>query len=347
MLYVTTRDKNDAYTAYRTLGDNRGKDGGFFIPFQMPRYDRETINSLKDKTFGQNVADILNHLFSARLDGWDVDFCIGRYPTKLVAMSHRIVFAEVWHNPDYDLARLVRNLSSRIRGADNAPAEPTNWAWIAVRIAVLFGVFGELERVNLVDYDRPVDLAVPTGDFTAPMAVWYAREMGLPVGNIICGCNQNSEIWELLHHGELHTDGQATATVTPKGDHVVPPDLERLIYATLGAEENARFLAACSAGRVYRPPQLCFEDLRRGMYAGVVSDERIKTIIRSVYNTSTYIMDSYSALAYGGLQDYRTRYAEGRTAVVLSEQSPIHASGMVCSALGIQADELTDRLNMR
>lgn len=346
MLYVTTRDKTDVYTAYRTLGQNRGEDGGFFVPFQMPKLDREQIEKVKENTFGQNVADILNLFFNARLDGWDVDFCIGRYPTKLVSMSHRIVFAEVWHNPDLDFARLVRNLTSRIRGTEDTIGEPTNWAGIAVRIAVLFGVFGELLRVNMVEIDQPVDVAVPSGDFTVPMAAWYAREMGLPIANIICGCNDNGGIWDLLHHGQIHTDAIASKTLTPAGDHTVPPDLERLIFGTMGIDETARFLKACSSGRIYTPPESRFEDLRKGMYAGVVSGSRMESIIRSFYNTSTYMMDPYSALAYCSLQDYRTRYAETRTAVVLSEKSPIHAAPIVAKALGISTEELSDRLNL-
>lgn len=346
MLYVTTRDKTEICTAYRTLGQNRGDDGGFFVPFQLPKFDLEQIEALKDKTFGQTVADVLNLLFKARLDSWDVDFCIGRYPTKLVAMSHRIVFAEVWHNPDLDFARLVRNLTSRIRGTDDTVGEPTNWAWIAVRIAVLFGVFGELMRVNMVTADRPVDVAIPSGDFTAPMAVWYARKMGLPIANIVCGCNDNGGIWDLLHHGEIHTDALAEKTLTPAGDHAVPPDLERLIYGTLGAAETSRFLTACAAGKVYRPPESGFEELRQGMYAGVVSGGRMESMIRSFYNTNTYMMDPYSALAYCSLQDYRTRYTESRTAIVLSERSPAHAAHIVARALGISTEELADRLNL-
>lgn len=346
MLYVTTRDKTNFSTAYRTLGRDRGEEGGFFIPHQLPHMDNEQILMLRDKTFGQTVADILNLLFKARLDGWDVDFSIGRYPTKLVAMSHRIVFAEVWHNPDLDFTRVVRNLTGRIRGTEDTAGAPTNWAWIAVRIAMLFGVFGELLRVNMVDPEHPVDVAVPSGDFTVPMAVWYAREMGLPIANIICGCNDNGGIWDLLHHGEIHTDAVAARTLTPAGDHAVPPDLERLIYATLGAEETKRFLYACESGRTYRPPETRFEELRRGMYAGVVSGARMESIIRSFYNTSTYIMDPYSALAYCSLQDYRTRYAEHRTALVLSEKSPAHAASIVAKSLGITAEELADRLNL-
>ena len=346
MLYVTTRDKTNVCTAYRTLGRNRGEDGGFYVPFQMPHLDGTQLSELKDKAFGQTVADVLNLLFNARLDGWDVDFSIGRYPTKLVAMSHRIVFAELWHNPDLDFARIVRNLTGRIRGADDTVGEPTNWAWIAVRIAVLFGVFGELLRINMVDPDHPIDVAVPSGDFTAPMAVWYAREMGLPIANIICGCNDNGGIWDLLHHGQIHTDSVAAQTMTPAGDHAVPPDLERLIHATLGTDETQRFLKACNSGRIYCPPESRFEELRRGMYAGVVSGGRMESIIRSFYNTSTYIMDPYSALAYCSLQDYRTRYAESRSALVLSEKSPAHASSIVARSLGITVEELSDRLNL-
>ena len=346
MLYVTSRDKSDVYTAYRTLGQNRGEDGGFFVPFQMPKLDREQILELKNKTFGQTVADVLNQLFNARLDSWDVDFCIGRYPTKLVAMSHKIVFAEVWHNPDLDFARLVRNLTSRIRGNEDRTGEPTNWAGIAVRIAVLFGVFGELLRVNMVDAEKPMDVAVPSGDFMLPMAVWYARQMGLPIANIICGCNDNGGIWDLLHHGQIDTDGVAARTLTPAGDHTVPPNLERLIYGTMGTGETRRFLEACGSGKTYRPPETLFEDLRRGMYAGVVSDNRMESIIRSFYNTSTYVLDPYSALAYCSLQDYRTRYAENRTALVISEKSPAHAASIVSKALGISAEELSDRLNL-
>ena len=40
MLYITTRNNYDAFTAYRTLGEGRGPDGGLFVPFQMPHFDR-------------------------------------------------------------------------------------------------------------------------------------------------------------------------------------------------------------------------------------------------------------------------------------------------------------------
>ena len=80
MLYVTTRGKYDAFTAARTMNLDRGPDGGLFIPFRLPQLTRDEIIALGSKTFGQNVADILNLFFSTRLSGWDVDMTIGRSP---------------------------------------------------------------------------------------------------------------------------------------------------------------------------------------------------------------------------------------------------------------------------
>ena len=104
MLYVTTRNEYDAFTAFRTLGQGRGPDRGLFVPFQMPRLPQEEIAALKDKSFGHCVADILNLFFNARLDAWDVDFCIGRYPIRSVALTHKVIIGEGWHNPDFDFS---------------------------------------------------------------------------------------------------------------------------------------------------------------------------------------------------------------------------------------------------
>lgn len=336
MLYITTRNNNDAYTAYRTLGQGRGPDRGLFVPFQMPRLSREQIIALQDKSFGQNLADILNLFFNARLDGWDIDFCIGRYPAKLVPMSHRIMVAETWHNHDYDFARIVRNLSSRIRGIEDTTGHPTNWAWITIRIATLFALFGTLSRLNVADVDHPIDVALPSGDFAGPMAVWYAREMGLPVTNIVCSCDDNDATWDLLHQGELY----------PNAAMNIPSDLERLISATMGRDEAKRYAEKMEKGRPYLPPEAGLERLRSGMFAAVISWKRRENIIGSVYRTSTYILDPGSAMAYGGLQDYRASVGETRPALILTERGPICSAETVAAAMGITVDALKERLNL-
>ena len=64
MLYVTTRNNRDAYTAQRVLRENRGPDGGLYVPFREPVFSREEIDDLKEKSFHQCVAEVLNRLFN-------------------------------------------------------------------------------------------------------------------------------------------------------------------------------------------------------------------------------------------------------------------------------------------
>ena len=347
MLYVTTRNKSDAHTAHNTLARDRGPDGGLFVPFQFPKLSPEEILGLKDKTFGQCVADILNLFFSARLDGWDVDFSVGRFPIKLVPMSHKIVVAESWHNPDWDFARMVRNLAGRIRGSGDTEGVPSNWAWIAIRIATLFGLYGEMMRQGLTSPDKVLDIAVTTGDFSTPISVLYAKEMGLPLGTIICAGNENSAVWDLLHHGELKTDAVAVSTNTPECDVGVPVNLERLISWKLGYEETARYRVICENGRLYAPGEEAVASIRSGLFAAVVGQQRMESIIYNVYRTSTYLLGPYSALAYGGLQDYRTAVGEGRTALLLTERGPICSAATVAKAMGISMQELQERVSKR
>ena len=339
MLYVTTRNNRDAFTAQRALRENRGPDGGLYVSFRAPHLSLADIHALAEKPFNQCVAEVLNLLFNTRLTSWDVDFCVGRYPVRLETLRHRIIMAESWHNPDWNYARMVRSLVRHLRG-DNGTAVPGDWAEIGIRIAVLFGVFGELMREGIVSADNTVDISVVSGDFSAPMSAWYARQWGLPIGNIVCCCNENNNLWDLICHGQLRTDSLSIPTSTPEADVSLPVDLERLIYACGGITEVYRYLDCCRRGGMYCPNDAVLAKLRDGLFVSVASSQRIETTIPSVYRTHSYLLSPYSALAYAGLLDYRTKAGESRHAIVLAEKSPVCDAETVAKALGITTDEL-------
>ena len=94
MLYVTTRISADAFTAHRALTENRGPEGGLYLPMRMPGLTPDEIRGMGDKSFGQNVADVMNLLFNTDLDGWAVEFSIGRYPVRMVDLSGKVTVAE-------------------------------------------------------------------------------------------------------------------------------------------------------------------------------------------------------------------------------------------------------------
>jgi len=333
LLYVTTRNQRDAVTVSHVLTQDRGEDGGLYLPMHLPRFSEEELETFAGKTFNQRVAELLNLFFSTKLTLWDVDFCVGRYPVRLETFPHRIFLTEFWHNPDWRYDRLERNLLQLIGARSVAPE---SWGRIAVRMAVLGGILAERPELG----DGCVDIVAVSGDFTVPISAWYLRKMGFPVGNIVCCCNENNQLWELVCHGQMRTDGAGIPTFIPEADVMLPVNLERLISGCGGREEALRYLECVSRGSGYSVSDAMLTEMRKGLFVSVVSSDRVETAIPNVYNSYRYLMTPASALAYSGLMDYRSKTGITRPAVVLCDNSPVCDGDAVAKAMNITAEEL-------
>lgn len=345
MLYVTTRNDRDAYTVHRVLREDRGPDGGLYLPFRMPVFSWEDLEEMAGLPFNGRMAGILNRLFNTNLTQWNLDFCGGQMPVEMVQLPQRVLLAQCWQDRCRDLPFLVRSLAERLR-QDGDP-RPSDWVQIAVRIALLFAVFTEWIKHGTVSREKPMDVAFLSGELTGPVSAWYARSWGLPIGNIILCCNENGQLWELFHRGQLRTDCIAVSTATPDGDVALPVGLERLVFAAGGCQEVARYLDAARRGGIYDPSEAVLEKLRRGLYVSVVGQQRMEAIIQGVYTNSGRLLSPYGALCYGGVLDYRVKTGESRPSMVFSEKSPGRDSKVVAAALGISPEELEQLLNQQ
>ena len=278
------------------------------------------------------MALVLNKLFLPRLDGVELDFALGRNPVKLTEMNYRIAVAELWHNIHWNFDWIVRELAQRLRTESQLQRPVTEWAELAVCIAALFGIFGQLLRSGSVSFEQGLDVAVVSGDFAMPMAAWYAREMGLPIGNIIC-CDERSGTWDLLHHGQVRTADP------------LPAGFERLIFGRLGEAEAQRYVEVCNRRGVYAPDEEQLELLQEGMFASVVSVRRTARTIANVYSTNGYLMGPDTAMAYAGLQDYRATAGEGRLGLILARRRPKDDLETVAAAIGMDPAALKARLD--
>lgn len=330
MLYVSTRNPQETYTARRALTEVRAPDGGLYVPFSGAD---TLIRDSAGRKFGDNVARVLNHLFQAQMTEHDVRLAAGRSPVRLSALANRILIGECWHNLDGEYKRLVKNLTAHF--CPDASLAPGSWAPIGVGISILVGIFGELTGKGLVSGDQKVDVSVVSGDFSLAMAAWYVRSWGLPIGNIVCCCNENSAVWNLFTHGALRTDGISICTLTPDADVCIPDSLERLIFACGSSREAERYVDRVRRGETYYPDDLILSKLRRGMYVSVVNTPRMMDIIPNAYTTHNYVLSPYSALAYGGLLDYRAVTGESRRSLILAEKSPVVDKDTVSKALGV------------
>lgn len=339
MLYATTRSKTESYTAYRVLFQDFAPDGGFFIPFRMPKYDRAQIDRMKDQSFGETVAQVLNLFFSARLTGWDVECCIGKNGAKLSAMSHRVLLAELWNNSWGDFSHMVDALYQKLCG-DHAERKASDWAEIAIRISFLFAIYAQLQNHGIERFD----MAVNSGNFSVPMSAWYAREMGLPVGTIVCACNENSAPWDFIHRGELNTAAPLTSTSTPELDVSCPAGLERLIFGAFGHEETSKYVGCRQRKGVYQIRPDMIPEISDGLFVSVVGKDRVEPVISSVYRSNNRILDPYTAVSYGGLQDYRAKTGESCPTLLLWEKSPLQFLKEVQEATDLSKTDIEKHL---
>lgn len=346
MLYLSCKNAHDTYTAHKTIHSDFASDGGLYLPFRLPVLDKERISALQFHSVCRNMADILNLFFSTGLTEVELEFALGRSSSRVCTMNHHVVMGELWHNAQWDYESTVQAVSDALRRENKGDA-PTEWVRTAVRIASIFALYGQTVSEGVIASGETLDIALPVGDFAAPMAAWYARKMGLPIGMIICGCNENSALWDLINLADMSTGDTVSETLTPLCDHQVPAGLGRLIYHTLGVEEALRYDEICQKGRHYAPPEEQFEKLKEGIFTAVSSISRIDSVIRNVYSTTQYILSPYDALAYGALLDYRSKSGQGTTCLLLCERSPICDDKTTAYALGISTEELLARMQSR
>lgn len=337
MLYTTTRNRNASYTAYRALTEDRAPDGGLYIPHKLPAYSNEELSNLKIQSFGEIVASVLNLFFSAKITGWDVDCIIGKEPVRIKTLHRRMYFAQLWNNPAGKYTYICNGLYKRIC-QDEAVDTPSNWALVAIRIAIVFGIILRDEQFR----DAVPDISLIGADFTDVMAVWYARTMGLPIGTIICACNENSTPWDFLHKGELNTGVSVVHTGDDCMDVPVPTGLERLICHTLGHQEACAFALACENGDTYHVPQTALPILNEGFRVCVVGSDRISPVMNSVFRTTQYLLDPYTAAAYGAIQDYRYKVGESRPTLFLCDYAPTHYKKRLSAATGLPEERIAE-----
>ena len=337
MLYVTTRNKKETYTVYKTLTAEKAPDGGCFYPFKLPVYTREQILRLADGSFSQTLADVLNSFFTAKLTAWDIDFCIGKNSMRLLSMNYRVLLSELWHNPAADYKYIAKRIYAQLLGKE-PEGETPDWVRTAVRIAVLFAVYGQLCAQGYLNPGDALDLAVNGEGFEAPMAAFYAKQMGLPLNTVICVFDNDSSIWELIHRGTFSTAAAKDAAKT---------GVEKLISAVFGEEALQNYFASCEKGRAYTLDEETLTKLSEGFFCAVTGKDRAISTVNSVYRSNSYVMDPTTAICYGGLQDYRAATGNSALTLLLSERSAEYALGEISKVTGVAQDKLLDQVKRR
>lgn len=107
-------------------------------------------------------------------------------------------------------------------GCQFSSANSINWGALAPTNCVLFlRLYATREEGQTSNLAMPSDFTVPTGNFGNSLAGWFAREMGLPIGKLVCASNANDVLDEFIQTGVYNANRPFLKTNSPSMDILV------------------------------------------------------------------------------------------------------------------------------
>ena len=216
-------------------------------------------------------------------------------------------------------------------------ANSINWGRLAPQIVYYFAAYAQLLKAGKIAFGDEVDFCVPTGNFGDILAGYYAKQMGLPVGRLVCASNQNNVLTDFLRTGVYTARRAFYKTSSPSMDILVSSNLERLLWHVTGSDaEVAGLMDRLNREGSYtvRPETLA---AIQGTFAcGWSSEEEVAAEIRTRWERDGYLCDTHTAVAFHVAGQQKR---EGVPMVVLSTASPFKFPRSVLAALGHAAPE--------
>ena len=150
-----------------------------------------------------------------------------------------------------------------------------------------------------------INVVVPTGNFGNILAAFYAKNMGLPIGKLICASNENKVLYDFFRTGTYDRNRDFVLTSSPSMDILISSNLERLIYHVAGedADKNRELMAALNSRGLYEISEKMREGLK-DFYGNYATEEETAAEIRRIYETCGYVMDTHTAVASAVYQKY-------------------------------------------
>lgn len=210
-------------------------------------------------------------------------------------------------------------------------ANSINWGRLVPQIVYYFYAYFRLAEQGAIGWGEPVDFCVPTGNFGDILAGYYAKQMGLPVGKLVCASNKNNVLTDFIRTGTYDARRTFYKTTSPSMDILISSNLERLLYHVSGSSEkvSAWMRELAQTGR-YTVDLDTLTRIQETFSAGFAGDEESAEEIRERFEEDHYLCDTHTAVAFRVAETCRSE----APMVVLSTASPFKFPRDVLSALG-------------
>ena len=220
-------------------------------------------------------------------------------------------------------------------------ANSMNIGRLAPQVMYYFKAYADLLKAGKIKLGDKVNYSVPTGNFGDILAGYLAKQLGLPVGTLLCASNANNVLTDFLQTGEYDRRRPLHKTISPSMDILVSSNLERLLYfISQDAELVKGYMEKLNAEGVYKVTPAILNVLKEQFYPGYCTDEKAQEVIGRVWAEKKYLCDTHTACAWAVAEEYVEKTGDHTPMVVLSTASPYKFPTAVLGAL--EKHDLTD-----
>lgn len=229
-------------------------------------------------------------------------------------------------------------------GFQFSSANSINIGRLVPQIVYYVYAYAKLYGKGEVKKGEKVNVVVPTGNFGNILAAYYAKNMGVPLGKLICASNENKVLYDFFGTGTYDRNREFILTTSPSMDILISSNLERLIYRISGsdAEKNADLMSKLNHDGVYAITPEMREQLV-DFYGNYATEEETAEEIASLYQKTGYVLDTHTAVASCVYRKYRKETGDNAKAVIASTASPYKFTRSVMNAIDKETyDRLSD-----
>lgn len=214
-------------------------------------------------------------------------------------------------------------------------ANSINWGRLVPQIVYYFSVYADLLADEEISLGEKINVTVPTGNFGNILAAYYAKEMGLPIQRLICASNRNNVLTDFIQTGIYNKKRPFYATTSPSMDILVSSNLERLLFALSGGDDNlvSRLMDSLNREGEYQVSPEVKEKLDECFSAAWCNDQQAALEIQRLFQEFSYLCDPHTAVAAYACRQYRESTGDKTKNVVVSTASPYKFPSSVLKAV--------------
>lgn len=226
-----------------------------------------------------------------------------------------------------ELAKINCKLSS---------ANSINIGRLVPQVAYYVYSYAKMLEKGILKAGEKMNVVVPTGNFGNILAAYYAKQMGIPMGKLICASNENKVLTDFINTGVYDIRRDFYLTNSPSMDILISSNLERLLYhlAEGNASEVKELMDSLEKDKIYTVSEKIKEGLK-DFYAGFATIDETNKAIGTMYAENDYLMDTHTAVAYKVYQDYVVETGDNTPTVIASTASAYKFADSVAKSIGL------------